>query len=152
MKSIVTLLVLFSLSLAGDLKLSCDVEPAWIPRAASSEYLPPDEIRYKATENAFCLTVKPAFDWRFLYGWFELSAFSAAPKKGISFSPFRMSYSNEIGLYHNFSSFKLSAGWTHNCQHQVITATYQDDRIDTRKIWNDVGYDKVFARFSWSNF
>lgn len=147
MKPIIFLLSLLSLSLAGDLKLSCDVEPAWIPRAASSEYLPPKEIRYKATDNAFCLTVKPQIDWKFLYGWFEFSAFSAAPKSGTSFVPFRMSYSNEIGLKHQFSSFTLYGGWMHNCQHQVITAT----ECYAKAAWSDVGYDKIFLRFHFSN-
>lgn len=146
-KSLIIILALTSLSLAGDLKLSCDVEPAWIPRAASSEFLTPSNIEYKATDNVFCLTVKPQIDWKFLYGWFELSAFSASPKSGISFVPFRMSYSNEIGLKHQFSSFTLTCGWSHNCQHQVITAA----RYYGYAIWNDVGYDKVFLRFHWSN-
>lgn len=146
-KSLITLLVLASLSLAGDLKLSCDVEPAWIPRAASSEYLTPKEIRYKATDNVFCLTVKPAFDWKFLYGNVELTAFSAAPKEGISYVPFRMSYSNEIGLKHQFSSFTLSGGWMHNCQHMVITAA----RFPVGEKWSDVGFDKIFLRIHFSN-
>jgi hypothetical protein len=146
-KSLITILALTSLSLAGDLKLSCDVEPAWIPRAASSEFLPPNQIRYESTDNAFCLTLKPAFEWRFLYGNIELTAFSAAPKEGVSFVPYRISYSNEIGLYHQFPSFKLSAGWMHNCQHQVITAA----RYPVTAVWNDAGYDKVFIRFHFSN-
>jgi hypothetical protein len=145
-KSIIFVLALTSLSLAGDLKLSCDVEPAWIPRAASSEYLTPKEIRYKATDNAFCLTLKPAFDWKFLYGNVELTAFSASPKEGVSFVPYRISYSNEIGLYHQFPSFKISGGWMHNCQHKVIIATY----YDTKSKWNDFGYDNIFIRFHWS--
>lgn len=147
LKSIITILALASLSLAGNLKLSCDVEPAWIPQAANSEYLTPSDIKYRATKNAFCLTVKPQLEWRFLYGWFEFSAFSAAPKSGISFVPFRMSYSNEVGLQHQFSSFKISGGWIHNCQHQVITAA----RYYYYAAWNDVGYDKVFLRFHFSN-
>lgn len=141
------LLLLVSVSVAGDLKLSCDVEPAWIPAAASSEYLTPDEIGYTATENAFCLTVRPAIDWKFVYGWFELSAFSAAPRHGNSFVPFRMSYSNEVGLKHQFSSFTLSGGWLHNCQHQVMIASFH---CSERK-WNDFGYDKIFLKFSFSN-
>ena len=146
-KSLIIVLAVSSLSLAGDLKLSCDVEPAWIPKAASSEYLTPKEIKYMATDNAFCLTVKPQLEWKFLYGWFEFSAFSAAPKSGTSFVPFRMSYSNEIGLQHQFSSFRISGGWMHNCQHQVITAA----RYPVNAIWSDVGYDKVFVRFHFSN-
>lgn len=146
-KSIITLLVLASLSLAGDLKLSCDVEPAWIPQAASSEFLPPKEILYKATKNAFCLTLKPAFEWKFFYGNIDLTAFSATPKSGASFVPFRMSYSNEIGLKYQFSSFTASAGWTHNCQHQVITAC----DIGYEEPWKNAGYDKIFLRFHFSN-
>jgi hypothetical protein len=65
----------------------------------------------------------------------------------MNFVPFRMSYSNEIGLKHQFSSFTLSGGWMHNCQHQVIIATY----YDWTKRWDDVGYDKVFIRFHFSN-
>lgn len=145
-KSIITLLVLVSLSLAGDLKLSMDTELGYIPRAASSEYLPSNEFKYSATDNAFALTLKPSFDWKFLYGNIELTAFSAAPKEGVSFVPYRISYSNEIGLYHQFPSFKLSAGWMHNCQHKVIIATY----YDTQKKWNDFGYDNIFIRFHWS--
>lgn len=146
-KSIIIILTLTSLSLAGDLKLSMDTELGYIPRAASSEYLTPKEIKYSATDNVFCLTLKPAFDWRFLYGNIELTAYSASPKSGMSFVPFRMSYSNEIGLKHQFSSFELSGGWMHNCQHQVIVATY----YDWEKKWNDFGYDKVFLRFHFSN-
>lgn len=146
-KSLIAVLALASLSLAGDLKLSCDVEPAWIPRAASSEYLPPKEIRYKATDNAFCLTLKPAFDWRFLYGNIELTAFSASPKSGTSFVPYRISYSNEIGVQYQFSSFKLSAGWFHNCAHKVAIATY----YDWDNHWADIGHDKIYLRFLFSN-
>jgi len=146
-KSIITLLAFASLSLAGNLKLSCDVEPAWIPCAASSIYLTPKELEYKATKNAFVLTAKPQIEWKIFYGWFEFSAFSAAPKKGVSFVPFRISYSNEIGLKHQFSSVTLSGGWMHNCQHQTMIATY----YDYSKRWNDFGYDKVFIRFHFSN-
>lgn len=146
-KSLITVLVLTSLSLAGDLKLSMDTELGYIPQAASSEYLPPKEIRYKATDNAFCLTLKPAFDWKFLYGNVELTAFSASPKDGMNFVPFRMSYSNEIGIKHQFSNFTLFGGWMHNCQHKVIIATY----YDTKKKWNDFGYDNIFIRFHFSN-
>lgn len=149
-KSLITVLfsifLNFSLSLAGDLKLSCDVEPAWIPQAASSEYITPKEIEYTATKNAFVVTAKPRIDWIFLYGWFEFSAYSASPKQGNSFVPFRTSYSNEIGIQHDFSFLNISAGWTHNCQHQIMVASLYDR---TRK-WNDIGYDKVFIKFHWS--
>jgi hypothetical protein len=146
-KSLITIIALFSLTRAEVPKLSMDTELGYMPRAASSEYLPPKEIRYKATDNAFCLTLRPAFDWRFLYGNIELTAFSAAPKSGSSFVPFRMSYSNEIGLKHQFSSFTLSGGWMHNCQHQVIVGGL----MEGNKTWNDFGYDKVFLRFHFSN-
>lgn len=150
MKAVIVLFSIFlnfSLSLAEKPKLSCDVETGYIPRAASSEYLPSNEFKYSATDNAFCLTLKPSFEWKFLYGNIELTAFSAAPKEGVSFVPYRISYSNEIGLYHQFSSFKLTAGLKHNCQHKVIIATY----YDTQKKWNDFGYDNIFIRFHWSN-
>jgi hypothetical protein len=151
-KSIITLFfsifLNFSLSLASDLKLSMDTELGYVPRAASSEYRTPKEIRYKATDNVFMLTLAPAFEWRFLYGSIDLTAFSAAPKEGVSYVPFRMSYSNEFGLYHQFSSFKASLGWMHNCQHQVITSSPTPRQ---QKVWNDVGYDKVFLRIHFSN-
>lgn len=149
MKSIITLLALVSLSLAGikDLKLSFELESAWVPSASSSEYLAPRDIKYSATKNVFCGTVKPSFEWLFVYGWFEVSTYSAAPKEGIAFIPFRTSYSNEIGLFHQFSSIRLSAGWLHNCQHQTMNATY----YDLEKRFNDYGCDKVFLRFHWSN-
>lgn len=147
MKSIIIILALASLSLSGGLKLSMDTELGYIPRAASSEFLPPKEIKYKATDNAFCLTLKPAFDWNFLYGNIEITAFSASPKQGSSFVPFRMSYSNEIGLKHQFSLFTASAGWMHNCQHQVNTAC----DIGYDEPWKNTGYDKIFLRFHFSN-
>lgn len=155
----------FSLSLAGDLKLSMDTELGYIPRAASSEYLPSDEFKYSATDNAFVLSLAPTIEYPFrfrkiedgfrihnieafvLYGSIELTAFSAAPKEGVSFVPYRISYSNEIGVYHQFESFRLTAGWMHNCQHKVIIATY----YDTQKKWNDFGYDNIFLRFHFSN-
>lgn len=149
MKSIITLLALASLSLAGDLKLSCDVEPAWIPRAASSEFLPPNEIKYQATDNAFCLTLKPAFDWKYVYGNIELTAYSASPKEGTSFVPYRMSYSSDLGVKYKISQLHLTTffGWQRNCGHQVATITnYHNDQKTL-----DAGFDKIYLRFSWSN-
>lgn len=134
-------------SILSALLLSMDFETGYIPRAASSEYLTPQDCKYSATDNVFELTLKPAFEWEFLYGNVELTAFSASPKEGASFVPFRMSYSNEIGLFFQSKTFKASAGWIHNCQHQVMTATY----YDLNKRWNDFGYDKIFVKVSFSN-
>lgn len=134
-------------SILSALLLSMDFETGYIPRAASSEYLTPQDCKYSATDNVFELTLKPSFEWKFLYGNVELTAFSASPKDGSSFVPFRMSYSNEIGLSYRSKTFSASAGCVINCQHRVIVATYYDNR----KMWNDFGYTKFFAKFSFSN-
>lgn len=148
-KLFIIILAFASLSLAGDLKLSCDVEPAWIPRAASSEFLPPNQIRYESTDNAFCLTLRPAFDWKYCYGMAELVAFSSSPKEGTSFCPYRMSYSSDIGIKYQISQIHLTTflGWQRNCAHVVTIATNND----FSHFWKDAGYDKVYLRFHFSN-
>lgn len=149
MKAIILLLSLVAFSVAGDLKLSCDFEPAWIPRAASSEFLPPKQLRYVSTDNAFCLTLRPSFDWTFFYGSAELVAFSASPKKGTSFCPYRMSYSSDLGLKYRISQIHLTTflGWQRNCAHVVTIASNND----FSHFWKDAGYDKIYLRFSFAN-
>lgn len=134
-------------SILAALILSFDVETGYIPYAASSAYQTPKEIEFKATKNVFMLDLKPSFEWVFVYGNVDLTAFSASPKGGQTFVPFRMSYSNEFGLFYKAKTFKASLCWEHNCQHQVMVATY----FDSEKRFNDFGYDKIFLRVSFSN-
>ena len=145
-KSIIIIVSVVSMSFS-QVKFSLDGEVGYIPRAVTSAYKTPKEIEYKATEHVFMLSLIPQLEWKFVYGKIDLTAFSAAPKQGIAYKPFRMSYGNEIGIFHNFDSFKLSLSWEHNCQHQVIVAVYYDQIAH----FSDIGYDKIFIRFQTPN-
>lgn len=146
-KSILSALLLFSVSMAGDLKFDFTGDIGFIPHAASREYKTPIEDLYKAYNKVFNLRLRPQLEYKFIYGLVDVTTFSSAPKTG-SFWPFRLTLGNEFGIFYKIDSFRFTLGWEHNCSHRNITTM---PSCDNKAHYSDNGYDNIFIRFHYSN-
>jgi hypothetical protein len=145
-KSILTVLSLSAIAVSQPV-FSFDADLGYVPNNASIVYKNPFENHYSTYERVFLLTLHPSLEWKFVYGNLTISSFSAPPKKGMSFTPFRVVWGNEFGLFYQFKQFRISAGWDHNCAHKVMVTSFSDKQGQLV----DNAYDKIYLRFSYSN-
>lgn len=147
-KSISLILLLSSLVIASDnLKFSFDGDFGIVPNARSQTYLYPNNYKYFAYKNVFFLTLSPKIEWKFIYGDIDITTFSSKVKTNNTFTPTRVVWKNEFGLFHDFKNVRLSIYWDHLCGHKVTPSVSGNENFD---LFDNV-YDKVALRFSYHN-
>ena len=146
LKTILIVLSIVSMSFS-QLKFSFDGDVGIVPKTMNQAYIYPDNYKYVAYRDVFFLTLSPRIEWKFIYGDLSFTSFSNKAKKNKTFVPFRVTWKNEIGLFHDFKNFRLSIAWDHLCGHRSMPDISGKENFDLF----DNAYDKVFLRFSHKN-
>lgn len=143
-KLIIFLLSLLSISLAGDLKLSCDFETGYVPQWSSMMYQSDSVYSFHCSKHTMFVSAQLGTGYKGLYAKLRGTTFASPVKGGYTAMPFRGSWDTEIGYKLHFLTFK----YAHNCGHTIVT---NSKPLKDQPTLTDVSYDKFSVTISFSN-